>query len=114
METIISFENLPIAVSEIAKRLTVIESLLREKGTTAAPPELDQLMTVKEASDFLSLSVPTIYSKVSRGELPVMKGSKRLYFSRIELMDYLRSRRKLTNTEVEANADQYLNVSRKR
>ena len=30
-------------------------------------------VTIQEAAEFLKLSVATIYSKVSRGELPVMK-----------------------------------------
>jgi len=50
----------------------------------------DQLLTIQQAAEFLSLSVPTLYSKVSKGELPVMKRSKRLYFSRIQLMEYLK------------------------
>lgn len=49
----------------------------------------DVLMTIQEAAEFLHLTVPTIYSKVSRGELPVKKRSKRLYFSKLELIDYL-------------------------
>lgn len=68
----------------------------------------DQLLTVQEAADLLKLTVPTIYSKVSRGELPVMKRSKRLYFSRQELMDYLKTGRKKSNAEIEAQAESYL------
>jgi excisionase family DNA binding protein len=49
------------------------------KPTTEQP---EQLLIVQEAAQFLNLTVPTIYSKVSKGELPVMKRSKRLYFSK--------------------------------
>jgi excisionase family DNA binding protein len=49
----------------------------------------DVLMTIQEAAEFLHLSVPTLYSKCSKGELPVKKRSKRLYFSKLELMAYL-------------------------
>jgi excisionase family DNA binding protein len=68
----------------------------------------DKLLTVQEAADFLKLTVPTIYSKVSRGELPVMKRSKRLYFSRKELVDYLKEGRRKSNAEIEAQAESYL------
>lgn len=81
---------------------------------TNNPKSEDTLLNVEEAAELLSLTKPTIYSKVSRGELPVMKGSKRLYFSRTELMDYLRKRRRLTNDEVAANADLYLHNSKNR
>lgn len=68
----------------------------------------EKLLTVQQAAQFLKLTVPTIYSKVSKGELPVMKRSKRLYFSSIELMAYLKDGRKKPNRELEAEADAYL------
>ena len=67
-----------------------------------------QLLTIQEAADFLILAVPTMYSKVSKGELPVMKQGKRLYFSRTELLDYLKDGRKKSNTEIEQEAKAYL------
>ena len=54
--------------------------------------EQDQILTVDEACDFLHLSKPTIYSKVSRKELPVMKNGKRLYFSKHELINFLKAK----------------------
>jgi excisionase family DNA binding protein len=72
------------------------------KPTTEQP---EQLLIVQEAAQFLNLTVPTIYSKVSKGELPVMKRSKRLYFSKLELMEYLKEGRKKSNTEIEQKAE---------
>ena len=69
------------------------------------PPQVepsDKLLTVQGAAQFLHLTVPSIYSKVSRNELPYMKRGKRLYFSRTELMDYLKAGRNKTNFEAEA------------
>lgn len=68
----------------------------------------DQLLTIQQAAELLSLTVPTLYSKVSKGELPVMKRGKRLYFSRTELLEYLKAGRKKTNAEIEAEAETYL------
>ena len=45
---------------------------------------------------------------VTEAELPVMKRSKRLYFSRIELTEYIKEGRKKTNHEIEAESDTYL------
>ena len=53
----------------------------------------EQLLTIQQAAAYLSLTVPTIYRKVSLGELPAMKQGKRLYFSRIELLEYLKDGR---------------------
>ena len=86
----------------IEARLSTIENLILDlKQPTKADPteQPERLLTVQEAAQFLSLTVPTIYSKVSKGELPVMKRSKRLYFSRTELFSYLREGRKKSNIE---------------
>lgn len=83
---------------------------------TKSTDQPEQLLTIQQASELLSLSVPTLYTKVSKGELPVCKapGSKRLYFSRTELMEYVKTGRKLTNAEIEAEADTYLLNNKKR
>lgn len=78
----------------------------QESKTPTEQPE--QLLTVQEAAQFLNLTVPTIYSKVSKGELPVMKRSKRLYFSSTELMEYIKEGRKKSNAEIEQEAKAYL------
>ncbi len=65
------------------------------------------LLNVKEAAKYLDLTVPTMYSKVSRGELPSMKKAKRLYFSKKELTGFLRDGRKRTVKELQAEADKY-------
>ncbi len=67
-----------------------------------------ELITIKQAAEFLSLSVPTIYSKVSKGELPFMKVSKRLYFSREDLTSYIKSGRQNTKQEDKENAHNLL------
>lgn len=110
MEQALTFEQLPTAVTKLTKEVSELKRLLIEKQEQAPTEHPDKLLTVQEAAEFLHLSTPTIYSKVSRSELPVCKtpGSKRLYFSLAELTDYVKSGRKLTNAEIEAKADQYL------
>lgn len=96
----------------IDARLSNIESLILELKLQPkqTPPfeDPDQLLSVQEAAQFLSLAVPTIYNMVHKGELPVMKRSKRLYFSRTELMAYLKQGRKKTTLEIAREADKYL------
>ena len=108
MEQILSFDQLPKAVNQLNEKLENIEKLLLATQSSQPSETSELLLTIQEAAEFLNLSVPTIYSKVSRGELPVMKRSKRLYFSNIELMEYLKAGRKKTNTEIVAEAENYL------
>jgi len=101
--------NNPFEVIEA--RLSSIENLildLKHQPTKVEPTDQpEQLLTIQEAAEFLSLTVPTMYSKVSKGELPVMKRSKRLYFSRTELLEYLKDGRKKSNAEIEQEAKAY-------
>lgn len=94
-------------ISSISERVTanILKAVRNEQPTT---DQLEQLLTIQEAAEFLSLTVPTMYSKVSKGELPVMKRSKRLYFSRTELLEYLKYGRKKSNAEIEQEAKAYL------
>lgn len=102
--------NNPFEVIEA--RLSSIENLildLKHQPKQVKPLEqTEQFLTVQETARFLNLTVPTIYSKVSKGELPVMKRSKRLYFSSTELMSYLKEGRKKTNAQIEQEAEAYL------
>lgn len=101
----------------IETRLNNIETLLLDlkhnPNKQSEITEVDKLLNIQETATFLNLSVPTIYSKVSKGELPVMKRSKRLYFSRTELTEYLKKGRKKTNSEIQAEAELYLKTKRK-
>jgi excisionase family DNA binding protein len=94
-------------ISSISERVTanILKAVQNNNPTTDQP---EQLLTIQEAAEFLSLTVPTMYSKVSKGELPVMKRSKRLYFSRTELLEYLKDGRKKSYAEIEAEAKAYL------
>ncbi len=96
----------------IEARLSTIENLILDLKNQSHQAEQtdqpEQLFTVQEAAKFLKLTVPTIYSKVSKGELPVMKRGKRLHFSSIELLDYLKAGRKKTNAEIATEANNYL------
>ena len=101
--------NNPFELIEI--RLSKIESLLIEFKCQQLENETtltEKLLTVQEAAEFLNLSVPTIYLKVSKGEIPFMKRSKRLYFSNEELMNYIKEGRSKTASEVEDEVENYL------
>ena len=109
----LTFDQLPKAVTMLTKEVSELKRLLIEKQEQPPTEQPEQLLTVQEAAQFLNLTVPTIYSKVSKGELPVMKRSKRLYFSSTELMEYLKEGRKKSNAEIEQEAEAYLSNNKK-
>ena len=94
------FISLPIADLQTVIIDCVNACLKNSKiGNHDHQTEADDLLTVQAAAKFLSLSVPTIYGLIHRGEIPVMKRSKRCYFSKVELINYLKEGRKMTVAE---------------
>ena len=104
----LTFDQLPKAVIMLTKEVSELKRLLIEKQKQTPTEQTEQLLTIQEAAQFLNLTVPTMYSKVSKGELPVMKRGKRLYFSNIELLEYLKEGRRKSNAEIEQEAMNYM------
>jgi len=109
----LTFNDLPQAVTMLTKEVSELKRLLIEKQEQLPTTQPEKLLTIQEAAEFLNLTVPTMYSKVSKKELPVMKRSKRLYFSRTELLNYLKDGRKKSNAEIEQEAKAYLSNNKK-
>ena len=95
---------------QLEARLTGIENLLMQVIAKEQPKkELPETpFSIQEAAAFLKLSVPTLYTKVGRGELPHLKRGKRLYFTAKDLMTYLEQGRKKTLSEIAAETDNFL------
>ena len=93
---------------------TLIENSLR-KILTDRPtqPETDQLLTVQQTAQFLTLAPATIYSMVCRGEIPSSKRGKRLYFSKQELTEWVKAGRNKTLSDHASEADAYLSTYKK-
>jgi len=103
----LTFNELPQAVTQLYGKLENIERLLLE-NSNQLQPETDELLTVQDAAKLLSLSVPTIYTLISKGDLPVMKRSKRCYFSKQDLINYLKQGRRKTNLEIAKETEAFL------
>src|SRR5690606_34112661 len=103
----------------IEARLEVIETVLfriqdsLSGSHTSIESQADKLLTVKQAAEFLNLTVPTLYGKVHRREIPFMKRSKRLYFSQESLMEYIKKGRVPALDEIAEIAEQHLTNNKK-
>ena len=106
----VNFDSLPQVVQELNSKIDNITMLL-----LSAKPEDKQndLQVISEAAKFLNLSIATLYSKVSKKEIPYMKQGNRLYFSKAELVDYIKSGKVLSDREIEEQADNFLSNSKK-
>ena len=85
-----TFEQLPEEVAKIHEKLDRISELLSSKEISPQVIE-NNLFNIQQAAQFLSLAVNTIYSKVSRKEIPYIKKGKRLYFFKEQLAEWVES-----------------------
>lgn len=86
----ITFETMPKAIKEIYAQNLRITQMLTEWRNEYKPTSADnELMTIEEAAKFLNLAKQTIYGMVSKDAIPYTKKSKRLYFSKVELLEWL-------------------------
>lgn len=108
----LSFDKLPKAVAKLRNEVSEIKRILIQQQEET--PEKDQLFSVKEAATFLEVSVPTIYGYVQRKQIPVMKKHKKLYFSKLELINWIKTGRKKTIAEILEEVDHSLATKKRR
>jgi len=105
-----------LSISEIRQLFRKELENYFEASPPPNPPtdQADQLLTIDEVSDLLRLTKSTLYSKVSKGELPgVCKQGKRLYFSKQRLVEWIKSSQRKSNVEIAAEAEDYINKNTK-
>ena len=85
-----------------------IDEALSKINQRLSEDAVDKMMTVEEASVFLNLAPQTIYSFTAKRLIPFSKRSKRLYFSKKELIDWIKEGKRKTRTEIEQEAENYI------
>ena len=103
----ITYDNLPQAVAGLYQRFDDLEKKLL-KGSEEEPVEEDELLVINQAAILVKKSVATIYTLVHRGEIPCFKRGGRLYFSKLELIAWIKQGRKSTNHEIKDQAAAYV------
>ena len=108
----------PIRLNELAVLIqNSVEKAMKAERENPPQAEIDpnEKLTVEQAAQFLGITTPTLYSKNSLGELPSCKapGTKRLFFFKKDLLDYMKQGRKLTNHEIQVEAVKGLTKKRK-
>ena len=102
------FEELSSQIEELKSIL--LKSLEVPQQSTK---DGDELLTIEEAGEILKLAVPTIYGLVNRRIIPYMKKGKRLFFSRKELTDWIKTGRRKTTIEISKEAEKHISGKRK-
>jgi excisionase family DNA binding protein len=104
-----TFDEIPLAITELQNSLRNIEKILLQKSTDE-PNETEKLLSIKEAGKVLNLAVPTIYSYVAKQEIPYCKLGKKLYFLKGDLLQWVKSGRRKTNSELLSEASSQIRI----
>nr|WP_199156123.1 helix-turn-helix domain-containing protein [Pedobacter sp. ASV2] len=97
-----SFEQLPYILVGIEERLDKIEDILLERYRHDMSK--NDFIGAKEACGILRFSLPTLYTKVCKREVPFYKQGNRLYFSKLELFDWIQKGKKKSLSEINSSA----------
>ena len=110
----VTFDQLPQLVIMLSNEISELKSLLlkNQVNDNAVIPE--RFLNIQEAAKVLNLTKATLYTKVSKNEVPHFKQGNRLYFSNIELTEYLKQGKRNTFEESNAVATLYLSNNKKR
>lgn len=72
------------------------------------PEPQDEISGIEPAMNLTGLAKATIYSLTSKGEIPHSKKGKRLYFSKQELLAWIREGKRKTQSEIQLEAQKFL------
>jgi excisionase family DNA binding protein len=110
----LTLETLPKAFSELTNEVSEIKRLLIEKSNQHEG-EPDRWFDLNELCQYHpdKPTKPTVYGWVNAGLIPVHKGGKKLRFLKSEIDTWLRTGRKKTVVELQAEADTYLQTKKK-
>lgn len=101
--------NYNILLEEIIQKISdrVSDNIIKAINP-AKTAEEDRFLTIDETSKFIDLAKASVYGLVHRNKIPYHKKSKRLYFLKSEILDWIKSGKRATKSEIELKADEYL------
>lgn len=96
----------------INQRLERIEVLLENMHRTTSSNNIEvansPIMTIKQLSAYLDLSLSAIYKLTSNKEIPHAKRGKRLYFDKKDIDVWVLENKVTTSSDIERMATEYM------
>jgi predicted DNA-binding transcriptional regulator AlpA len=104
----LSFEQLPQAVETLLNKVEKIETLLNE--TKRELPESDRWFNLQELCTYLpdKPARQTVYGWIGQKLIPYHKKGKKLQFLKSEIDNWLKTDKRKSLAEIQAEAEQYI------
>ncbi len=106
--TNIVLSPIPLNELEVLIQNSVRKVLSENPVTEPNVPAGDQYLNITQAAELLDLKISSVYGIVHEKGIPYHKRGKRLYFSKQELMDWIKSGRKQTLQEIDQDAEDFI------
>ncbi len=84
-----------------------LENFFTENRIGENKAETEEIGGIDLAIELTGLAKPTIYSLCSERKIPHSKQGKRLYFSRQDLLEWIKNGKRKTQNEIAIEADNY-------
>lgn len=98
---VLTFENLPQAVTELNQKSDWIISAIHQLIDTR--PKVNERLTAPQAADYLNIALPTLYAYTSQKAIKHYKAGKKLSFLKSDLDEYMNEGRRKTADEMAAD-----------
>ena len=95
---IITFEQLPQAVSELTTQVMELRNMVSSLQPQV-PTEKHRIIGIDDACIITQKAKPTIYTLARKGLIPAYKRGKKLYFYEDELLKWIEEGRKVVTTK---------------
>ena len=92
----------------ILAKLDRIENAIANLKITNPAPKMFAPMNVREVSEYLKISVSSIYKLTSSSGIPHYKSGKKLYFKKEDIDEWIFSNRIKTKDDIEKEAMEYI------
>lgn len=89
----------------------ITEKILGALNSSKTSDE-EKFLTIEETAEMINLTKPTVYGLVHRNRIPFIKKGKRLYFEKIEIINWIKGGKKKSKSDIEIKADEYLSKNR--
>lgn len=109
----ISFNDMPQAMAYLINKVERLESLLNAKQSEAQ--ESDHWFNLEELRQYHPdhPAAPTVYAWVGQRLIPNHKHGKKLMFLKSEIDAWLKTGKRKTSAEIEAEAQQFVTKNRR-
>lgn len=84
-----------------------LETFFTDKNFGESQVEKDEIGNIDLAIEITGLAKPTIYGLVSERKIPHLKQGKRLYFSKLELIEWIKQGKRKTQSEIKLEAENF-------